>query len=62
VDADPIGGTLLFRTPDGEATLVTDTGLRRDARAAKEPDAPDRFQQLLEVPGAAKGDGGERLN
>ena len=63
VDADPIGGTLLFRTPDGDATLVTDAGMRRDARAAREEtDAPSRFEQLMEVPGTRKEDGGERLN
>jgi hypothetical protein len=62
VDADPVGGTLLFRTPDGDATMVTDASLRRDARAAREPEASDRFERLMEVPGTRKGDGGDRPN
>jgi len=33
VDADPVGGTLVFRADD--RTLVTETGERRDARAAE---------------------------
>jgi len=63
VDADPVGGTLLFRTPDGDATMVTDAGLRRDARAAREADVPSHLEQLLEVPGPGrKTDGGSRPN
>jgi hypothetical protein len=43
--------------------MVADAGLRRDARAAKEPDAQDRFGRLMEVPGTAgKDDGGSRPN
>ena len=62
VDADPLGGTLLFRTPDGDATMVADAALRRDARAAKEPEMSGRLEQLLEVPGVPKRDSGDRLN
>ncbi len=49
VDADVIGGTLVFRTD--AATIVTEAGARRDARAAEATPA-----------GAARDDGGGRLN
>ncbi len=65
VDADPIGGTLLFRGEGGEETMVTDVGERRDARAAAgEPEtAASHLDRLMEVPSARRGkDGGERLN
>ncbi len=62
VDADPIGGTLLFRTRDGDQAMVTDVGLRRDARAGRDRAAEDRLGRLMEVPGGRADEGGSRPN
>jgi ATP-dependent Clp protease ATP-binding subunit ClpC len=54
VDADPVGGTLVFQADD--RTLVTETGERRDARAA-EPAAAGQA-----APAASSDSGGRLVN
>ncbi len=62
VDADPVGGTLVFTSAAGE-TLVADAGARRDARAAQAGPERSEAEALLAVPPIGKdGGGGERLN
>ena len=66
VDADPVGGTLVFTSAAGE-TLVADAGARRDARSAGGSTAgpsPERsrIDELLAVPSIRKDEGGDRLN
>jgi len=61
VDADPVGGTLLFT--QGDASVVAEAGERRDARAAEA--VPAAVPSILDLPPSAphrKDDGEERLN
>jgi len=66
VDADPVGGTLLF-TQEG-ATVVAEAGERRDARSGAEAGAAVLAPSILDLPPTAPtpkkdgDDGGERLN
>jgi ATP-dependent Clp protease ATP-binding subunit ClpB len=68
VDADPVGGTLLFT--QGETSVVAEASERRDARAAEagEAVAAGATPSILDLPPTAPpkkkdgGDGGERLN
>ena len=69
MDADPVGGTLLF-TQDG-ATVVAEAGDRRDARSAGDEPAEAAARagrsSLLDLPTTSapepkKDDDGERLN
>jgi ATP-dependent Clp protease ATP-binding subunit ClpB len=58
-EADPVGGTLVFT--GGDATVVTEAGLRRDARATPErdPDATGGGSKVAVPSGERKdGDGG----
>jgi ATP-dependent Clp protease ATP-binding subunit ClpB len=60
VDADPVSGTLVFSTADGE-TVVADAGARRDARARDEVASPAgaRTGSVLDLPedGRKRGSG-----
>ena len=65
VDADPVGGTLLF-TQEG-ATVVAESGNRHDARSGAGAGAAVPAPSILDLPPTKPtngdgGDGGERLN
>ena len=61
LDADPVGGTLVFTGEDG-AAVVADTG-RRDARTVEqEPAAVGGRSSIFDLPTPDGGDGNDRLN
>jgi len=66
VDADPVGGTLLFT--QGDASVVAEASERRDARSgAGQPGAAGTAPSILDLPSTAPpkkkdGDREERLN
>jgi ATP-dependent Clp protease ATP-binding subunit ClpA len=49
-DADPMGGTLVFRS--GDETVFHDAGERRDARGSRKPAAPGAGRSQLPLPEA----------
>jgi ATP-dependent Clp protease ATP-binding subunit ClpB len=63
-DADPVGGTLVFRADGG--TVVTETGERRDARArggsAEAAAAATGARERTRMPDGSRDDGGERVH
>jgi ATP-dependent Clp protease ATP-binding subunit ClpA len=60
IDADPVGGTLLFSS--GDETLVTDAGSRRDVRATGEAVGAGLRPGLTDLPPTEPADRKERLN
>ncbi|MFV2063867.1 MAG: ATP-dependent chaperone ClpB [Chloroflexota bacterium] len=62
IDADPVGGTLVFTGSEGES-LVSEASERRDSRAGHEPVGAGLRPSLVDLPPATPQDKGkERLN
>jgi ATP-dependent Clp protease ATP-binding subunit ClpA len=62
VDADPVSGTLVFKS--SSATVVADASERRDARAGDARPGPDPAPSVLDLPSTRRKerDEGPRLN